>query len=232
VETARWERIGAICGIVFVVLVLISFFTPSTPAIDDPIGEAIAEIADDETGILLGIYVGGLSAIAFLPFLGALWRLLRRRDAAGVVSAALLAGGIITVAGVLAAGGVGAALVEAVDEGYGNEAVSALIALDNTLFLGTVFSFAAFYAAAGVAILLHGGLPRWLGWVAVAIAIVMVVGMLGLFSESDDGGALGVLVFIGLLVGLAWTLATSIVMLVQGRPQPPSTPPPKPLGSP
>jgi hypothetical protein len=82
VETARWERIGAICGIVFVVLVLISFFTPSTPAIDDPIGEAIAEIADDETGILLGIYVGGLSAIAFLPFLGALWRLLRRRDEA------------------------------------------------------------------------------------------------------------------------------------------------------
>jgi hypothetical protein len=58
-------------------------------------------------------------------------------------------------------------------------------------------------------------LPAWLGWVAAAIAVLNVVGLLGLFSDDDEGGALGVLVFIGFLLGLAWTLATSIVMLMR-----------------
>jgi hypothetical protein len=47
------------------------------------------------------------------------------------------------------------------------------------------------------------------------IGALVLVGFLGIFSESDDGGALGVLVFIGFLAGLAWTLATSIVLLTR-----------------
>ena len=59
-------------------LVVISFFTPSTPAIDDPIGEAVASIRDDEDGLLLSVYLSGLASIAFLPFLSALWPVLRQ----------------------------------------------------------------------------------------------------------------------------------------------------------
>jgi hypothetical protein len=160
VAAARWERVGAIFGIAFVVLIVVSFFTPSTPNIDDPIGEAEAAIRDDEDGLLLSVYLGGLASIAFLPFLSTLWRVLRRDEEGGVFSGALLAAGILTVAGVLAANGAVASLVVAVDEGFSNEAVQALIALDNTLFLAALFGFAAFHGAAAAAILTTGALPR------------------------------------------------------------------------
>ena len=94
-------------------------------------------------------------------------------------------------------------------------AVEALLALDNTLFLGTAFSFAAFFGAVAVAVLGTRALPAWLGWVAAVAGALIVVGLLGVFSDDDEGGAVGVLVFIGFLLGLAWTLATSIVMLMR-----------------
>jgi hypothetical protein len=190
----------------------------------------VASIRDDEDALLVGVYLGGLASIAFLPFLSALWRVLRREERGGVFSGAVLAAGILTVAGVLAANGAVVSLVEAVDEGYGADAVQALIALDNTLFLAAAFGFAAFYGAAAVAILTTGALARWLGWAAAVIGVLVVVGLLGPFSESDDGGALGVLVFIGFLAGLAWTLATSIVLLIRTAGTAGRVPPEESLG--
>jgi hypothetical protein len=212
----RYVRVGAIFGIAFVVLVLVTFFLPSTPEIDDPIAEAIEAVRDDEDGLWAGVYIGGLSGIAFFPFLGALYGLLRRADGrAGAFAVAALAAGAVTTAGVLLSNGVIASLVEAVDEEFDPSAVEALLALDNTLFFGTAFSFAAFFGAVAVAVLDTKALPAWLGWVAALVGALIVVGLLGLFSEDDDGGALGALVFIGFLLGLAWTLATSIVLLAR-----------------
>ena len=212
----RYVRVGAIFGIAFVVLVFITFFLPSTPEIDDPIAEAIAAVQDDEDGLWASVYVGGLSGIAFFPFLGALYGLLRRPDGRpDAFAVAALAAGTVTTAGVLLSDGVVASLVESVNEGFDPSAVEALLALDNTLFLGTAFSFAAFFGAVAVAVLGTRALPAWLGWVAAVAGALIVVGLLGVFSDDDEGGAVGVLVFIGFLLGLAWTLATSIVMLMR-----------------
>jgi hypothetical protein len=40
-----------------------------------------------------------------------------------------------------------------------------------------------------------------------------VICFLGVFSEDDEGGVLGGIFFIGILVNFLWILATSIVML-------------------
>jgi hypothetical protein len=45
------------------------------------------------------------------------------------------------------------------------------------------------------------------------LALVFVVGILGIFSEGDQGGVLGAVFFIGLGVNFLWLLAASIVML-------------------
>ena len=198
------------------VLVLITFFLPATPEIDDPIAEAIADIRADEDGLWASVYLGGLAGIVFLPFLGTLYGLLRRAEGEpGGFAAATLAAGIATTTGVLVSNGVVASVVAAVDEDYEQQAVQALLGLDNTVFLGTAFAFAAFYLAAAVVIVATAVLPRWLGWVAAAVGVLIVVGFLGVFGSESDGGDIGVLVFIGFLLGLAWTLATSIVLLMR-----------------
>jgi hypothetical protein len=61
-----------------------------------------------------------------------------------------------------------------------------------------------------------GSLPRWLGWIAGLLVIVFMIGFLGIFSESDQGGALGTVFFIGLGVNFLWILAASIAMLRAG----------------
>jgi hypothetical protein len=213
-ETAstRWERIGAICGIAFVVLLVITFFTPATPDLDDPIEQAIADIQDDENGLLLNFYLGGLAAIAFIGLIAAVWSRSRRLLAEAMPSGALLVAGGAFTALILLSNGTFFTLVAAVDEDSSPQAVEALLVLDNTLFIGAAFGLAALFAAFAL-VALAGALPKWLGWLAAAVAVLVVVGLLGVFSEDDEGGPLGVLVFIGFLLALVWSLATSIFML-------------------
>lgn len=198
-SAGRWERVGAMCGIAFVLV--ITFFLPTTPDLDDPVEEAIAAIRDDETGLLANFYVGGLAAIPFIGLLAAVWSRSRRLAGGGPLSGALLVAAGAFTALILASNGSYFTLVAAVDENKSPEAIEALIVLDNTLFVGTVFGYAALFVALAL-VSIAGALPRWLGWLAAAVAVLVVVGLIGVFSEDDEGGPLGVLVFIGFLVGL------------------------------
>jgi hypothetical protein len=217
---SRLERVGAVCGLAFVALLVATFFTPATPDLDEPIAEAITSIRDDRDGLLLNFYLGGLASVAFIGFIGGLWSRSRRAPGGGTLSGALTAAGATFVALILASNGLFFSLTEAVREDAGEDAVQALLVLDNTLFIGAGFALVALFAVLGLMGVLREGLPPWLGWAAAVIALLLVVGLLGVFSEDDEGGPLGVLVFLGFLLAVVWTLVTSIVMLV--RPADPS----------
>jgi hypothetical protein len=208
-----WQRVGAVSGIVFFVLVLTSFFTPDTPDEDDPTAEIVSSIADDRSGHLAGVYIGGVASLLFLVFVGALWSRLRAAEIDRGPSILVVLGGVGTTTIILLANSVLFALVDAADAGREPDAIRALFELDQTLFLGVGWTSAAFYLGVALSSLATGSLPRWLGWVAAVLALLFVVGFLGIFSEDDEGGALGALFFIGLLVNFLWILATSIVML-------------------
>jgi hypothetical protein len=219
----NFERIGAISGIVFFVLVFTSFLTPDTPDEDAPTAEIVSSIADERTGHLVGAYIGGVASLLFLVFVGALWSRLRAAEIDRGPSILVVLGGLGTTVIVLLANSVFFALVDAADAGREPEAVRALFELDQTLLLGVGWTSAAFYLGAALSSLAMGSLPRWLGWVAAVLVVAFVVGFLGIFSESDEGGALGAVFFIALLVNFFWILAASIVML-RSRPAPARAP--------
>jgi hypothetical protein len=211
--TRDWQRIGAVSGILFFVAVLVSFFTPETPDADDPTAEIVSSIADDRSAHLLGVYFTGIASLLFLVFVGALWSRLRQAEA-GFGPAILVAlGGVGTAVIILIADAVFLALIEAADEGREPAAVRALFELDEIVFIVIGWTSAAFYAGAALSSLATGSLPRWLGWIAAALAAVFVVCFLGVFSKDDEGGPLGGIFFIGILINFLWILATSIVML-------------------
>jgi hypothetical protein len=209
----RWERIGAVSGILFVLAIVASFFTPGTPDVDDSPAEIREALVDDRVGLSASTYLGGLGAFFFLAFLAALYVLLRRAEGEPGPSVLALLGGVATTVMVLAVTGVTLALTGAADEEAGDDALRALLELDNALFIPTGFFFAAFHVGAGLSILGTGVLPRWLGWASLVIAIVFLISLFGMFSEDDEGGPLGIIYFFDLLASLLWALVTSILML-------------------
>jgi hypothetical protein len=141
-------------------------------------------------------------------------------------------GGVGTALIILIANGVLLALVEAADEGREPEAIRALFQLEEVLFIVIGWTSAAFYAGVALSSLPTRSLPPWLGWIAAALAAVFVIAFLGIFSRDDEGGVLGGIFFIGILVNFLWILATSIVML-QSSPEGEriGAPPPRDLGT-
>jgi hypothetical protein len=208
-----WERVGAVSGILFFAAVVASFFTPETPAADDPTAEIARSIADDRTAHLVSVYLQGIASLLFLVFVGALWSRLRRAEADRGPSILVALGGVGSALIILVSSGVFLALIEAADESREPAAVRALFEIDEIVFIVIGWTSAAFYAGAALSSLATGSLPRWLGWTAAALAVVFVVAFLGVFSNDDDGGVLGAIFFIGLLVNFLWILATSILML-------------------
>src|SRR5918999_312068 len=208
-----WERVGGACGVLFFVVLLASSGTPDTPDADDPSTQIAEELADDRTGLLFGVYLAGLASLLFLVFVAALWTRLRAREPERGPSLLVLLGGLGTTVLILASNGVTLAVIEAADEGREPEAVRALFELDELFFLGLGWTSAAFYAGAALSGLMTGALPRVLSWLAALLAVTFPVAYLGIFSESEDGGVLGAIFFIALLVNFLWILATSIAML-------------------
>jgi hypothetical protein len=208
-----WERLGGLCGVLFFLALVASFSTPETPDVDDPTAQIAEELADDRTGLLFGVYIGGLASLLFLVFTAALWARLRAREPERGPSVLVLLGGLGSAIMIIAAGGVTLAAIEVADAGREPEAVRALFELDQLFFLGIGWTSAAFYAGAALSGLTSGGLPRALAWIAAVLAVVFPVAFLGIFSEADEGGVLGVIFFIALIVNFLWILATSVVML-------------------
>jgi hypothetical protein len=211
--TSNWERLGAVSGILFFAAVLGSFFTPETPDADDPTARIVTSIADDRTAHLVSVYLNGIASLLFLVFVGALWSRLRRAEADRGPSILVALGGVGTAVIILVANGVFLALIEAADEGRALGAVRALFELDGVMFIVIGWTSAAFYLGAAISSLATRSLPSWLGWIAAGLVVLFVVGFFGVFSRDDQGGALGAIFFIGILINFLWILATSIVML-------------------
>jgi hypothetical protein len=128
--TSDWQRIGAVSGILFFVMVFTSLFTPETPDEDDPTAQIVSSFADDRTGHLVGVYLGGVASLLFLVFVAALWMRLRAAERERGPSMLVALGGVATAAIVLLGNGVLFALVEAADEGREPAAIRALFQLN------------------------------------------------------------------------------------------------------
>ena len=194
--------LAPLTGVAFVVLVMASFaISGEPPSASDPVDEIVEHYVDNGDAVMFGAIMIGFAG-AFLVFFAAiLRRALRAAEPEGsVLSTVTLVGATILAVGAAIDGTISFALAEAAED-VDPTAVQALQALWDNDFLPLAVGTVLMLFSAGLSIVLHGSLPKALGWIAILIAVV----------------GLTPLGFFAFLASALWIVVVSVMLAMRAR---------------
>jgi len=210
-DDSKWERWGALGGIVFVVMVVVAAFLPgSPPTTNDPASDMVKFVADKGDELRLAGYLGALALIPFAWFLASLWRLLRRAEggAPRLTVMAIVGGAFAAVIGAL--GGILLAVLPIVGvKSLGAANTRMLYILATNVGFLTLFGVATLALAASVVFLRSRILPVLVGWLGILATLFALVGGYATVSTRDAIFTCG---FIAFLLASLWLVIVSIFM--------------------
>jgi len=196
------EWLVPLTGVLFVVLLILSFIVGGEPPdADEPVQEIVEHYVDNDVEIWVATGIGGLAMLSLLFFGAYLRRLLSAAEGPGGMLSAL----VLTATAIMAVGGaidatISVALVEAAED-VDPVAVQTLQALWDNDFVPIALGIELLFLSVGLSILKYGALPKWLGWVAILLAVV------GLTPVG----------FVAFPLGGLWLIVLSIVLAVRAR---------------
>jgi len=195
----RWEQLAAITGLVGVALLVTSGIVGGeTPDFDAPVGEVTSFYVDEEGSQGAAAILAAYGAFFLAFFVSRVRRALRLAEGpVARLSTAALAGGVLMAVGITIFAGLGFALADAADS-MEPAATQALHVLNSDMFFTLAVGSGVFLLATGLGTIRFGGLPTWLGWLALIIGILCVTPV-GFFA---------------FLAGLIWMAIASIVLCV------------------
>jgi hypothetical protein len=165
-------------GVIFILVVIVGFAVSGEEppdATEDSIQSVVDFYVDNEDQQMIGGILEGLAGALLIFFGGYLFKRLRASgaEASAVVT---LAGTVALALGLAIDGTITLALSELANGDTPAEpgAVQALSSLWNNDYLPLALGMFVFLWGFGVAIVRHGALPRWMGWVAVAAGITAI----------------------------------------------------------
>jgi hypothetical protein len=180
-------RLGAVCGVLYVVLILV--------------GNSMYESGNETMGLPVEL----IGMLLFIPFLGYLYSLLRRAEGEdGWLSATAFGAGLVEftvkLVSVIPA-------FAARTEGLSPQVHLALENMGNFAYIITMLPIGVMMAAVAIVILKTQVLPLWLGLLAALAAPACLVN--GMFFNADFGPAF--------LLFLLWIVLASAVLTLRGR---------------
>ena len=200
-STSRWERLAPLTGVAVFVLLAISFtLSNDTPDTDSSTADTVSYWSAHDSRTIIAALTGTFAVIFLIWFGGSLRSALQRAEG-GQGRLSLLAFAGILVIGI--SGAIGSALEFTVADTVNDvpaEVTQTLSVLSEDFFLPFLAGIAVFMFATGICVVRHGGLPRWLGWVAILIGIV---------SVTPVG-------FVGFLAVFIWVAVTGVVLYLRG----------------
>lgn len=169
-------RLAPLSGIAFVVLLILGVIVVSgnTPSIDDPASKIASYYADHKAKETIAVILVGLSAVFLTIFVVSLRDYLRGAGGDGSAwPTVALIGGVVSVAGIFGAGALHLALVNGGDKHISPEAMVAINAVDSDSLLAFVVPLGIMlFGVAGATLAGGGGLPKWMGWVALVLGVI------------------------------------------------------------
>ena len=200
---STWERLAAGTGLMFVMLLIVSFeVNPVGDALGDEASVVAERLLDNQARALVSVAVGVLAAFALVWFAASLRSTLRQAEGeAGVLSEVAFAGGVMAGVTIVASSALtrtAAEFVRRQDDSEGARLAASLV--ESTMVVATIFGLALLAGATFVIALRHGAIPRWLAWVGAVGAVLSLVPQYPIFV-------------VGFLIVLFWIAALSIVLI-------------------
>ena len=200
-----WDIVGALTGIVFVVLLFVSFGISGGVRgdLDSSItstsaAEAANVLVDRFDRVRTGSFIGLFGLLFFFGFLAYFRsRLQRAEGEGGWLTSMAYGGGLVTVAVMLVFISLDLATSAVSDYGPDTQVAKTLIALQWRYIWVLAPPMIAFTLGASLVIVRYGPLPRWIGWIGFPVAVTLFIP------------------WIGSPVAAAWILVVSIVMLIE-----------------
>jgi Domain of unknown function (DUF4386) len=209
--TSNWfERWAPIAGIAFVVLMVVgSMLIGDVPAPDAPAQEIASYLADssNHTRNIIGAYLWVIGAFAFVWFLVRLRTDIRRAEGGtGSLSSLAFGAGVAFVAVWMVSAVVFAAVPFAIglrDAPISDPDVVRLLPATGRLLLvlGAGFAGLLVVLSTSVAIFRTGVFPRWLAWLGIVAAIVLLFDV----------------IYLTIFPFWTWVFIASIVMLMRRK---------------
>jgi hypothetical protein len=176
-DWARLERFAPLTGIVAVALWIVGVIVQESSDLADKDSpeEILAVLQSDANTIIAGGVIFAFGVVFFIWFLGSLRSTLFAAEG-GVGRLSSIAYGSGMLAALTLILQVAPSLQGAFDEDdLSPEAAQALQSVGEAAFAGTEFTLLAMFAAVGLIILRTGVFGAWLGWVSLAIALLLAI---------------------------------------------------------
>jgi hypothetical protein len=177
-----------LAGVAFIVLGLLSFLVVGEPrTAGEPTGEIVEYYVENKNSIQAGAFLG-VAASLLLIFFGAHLREVLRAAAPDREMLSLVSFAGLVVVGLGFA--IDITILFGLSEAAGDidpVAVQALQALWDNVFVPQALGVLMFLWATGLAVVRTGVLPRWLGWVMIALG---VIGLTPAASAAPVGAAI------------------------------------------
>lgn len=201
---ANATRLAPLMGAAFFVLAITGFvISGEPPDAKEPVPKVVDFYVHNDSTVMLGAAISIIAGTCLVFFAAHLRTVLRAgEEKESLLPQVAFAGGVI-VAIAVAVDRTMLFAVAATANDIDPLGVQALNALYGNDFLPFALGMQVLLLAAGVSVIRTRALPRWLGWVAVMLAVV-AVSPLGLATVVGGG---------------LWILAASIVMGVRGLPR-------------
>jgi hypothetical protein len=194
-----WSRWAPLTGLVSAVLGVAggSIEIITNPPGSDASGKEVIAFYSAQGGTqVLAAALLSLGFVFFVFFAGSLRSFLRQTPELEPLSTIALAGAVVEAVGQT----MGAGYVWTLAQGAGHldsSAAEALNGLSNNAVATNTAGMLIFGIAAGLALLRGNRLPRWLGWVAIAMAVVVV-------TPAEGFSFLALIVWMLILSILIW----------------------------
>lgn len=195
----RLERYAPLTGVLVLLIFVYEFLTPTTPDSDASPAAMVLWWTHHKNQQIASSLIGGLGAILLIWFGASVRRLVWRAEGGdGRLATLVFAGHFLAALGILLF--CGFSYVAANNAGHLTpDTTQTLTVINNDMFLPLIAGVFVVFAAAGVAILRFGVLPKWLGWVSLLLALNALTpfGWISFLALGLWAGLVGILIFIG-----------------------------------
>jgi hypothetical protein len=195
VRTDRWFALG---GPAFLVVAVIALAVSGGDLSEDASpAKAVAHFAEHDDGLLISAFLAGPAAALLLMWAGRFRALLGPE--AGVGRSLFQYGAVLLAGAFLLGGLLDLAATSATDKDQAQVAQTVNV-LRSDAWIPPIIGVAILLLGAGISVLRTAVLPRWMGWIALVVGVVALLG---------PGG------FLGFLIGPVWIAVSGVLLFLR-----------------